>query len=89
MSYKFEYVVENYVEDDLEILKNSFIPNMKENSIKQKTTLDSVLDIKLSRKHTDLEIDIDVVSLSDENQLNNSIHGGLGKALGKGRIKKR
>jgi hypothetical protein len=89
MSYKFEYVVGNYVQKDLEILRDSFIPNMKENSIKHRTTLDSVIDIKLLRKHTDLEIDIEVLSDSEENQLNNSIHGGLGKALGKGRVKKR
>jgi hypothetical protein len=89
MNYRFEYVVENFTKEDILILDNSFIPNMKENSIKGRTTLDRVLNINKYPNHKGLEIDVEVVSDSDESQLNKSIHGGLGKALGKGRVKRR
>jgi hypothetical protein len=36
-----------------------------------------------------LEIDVEVVSASDGKLLDRAIHGGLGKAFGKGRVKKR
>lgn len=89
MNYIFKYKVKNFTQQELNILKNSFSPNIKQNAIKGKNTLDSVIYLNLTPKYNDLEIDMEVLSYSDEMKLRNSIHGGLGKALGKGRVERR
>ncbi|MGL4774007.1 MAG: hypothetical protein ACRC2K_10610 [Clostridium sp.] len=88
MKYEFKYTVANYTQDDINALNNSFIPKIKKYTLDGDIVLKEV-KVKIIKKHNDLEIEIEALSNKDFNLLYNTIQGGIGKAVGRDRVKKR
>lgn len=82
------YTVKNYSNPDL-ITADIFEDHMDYRSINQKTTIEQLISFSKQVNGNDLDIDLEVDTQTDYWKISNGIHGGLAKAFGKGRVKKK
>lgn len=86
MNNVFVYQILNYTKEDVDLLFKSFIPNLIKNANTKKSTLDSVSNVSVNLKGSNLVLELEVVSNSNSALLKRAIHGGLGNTFGKGRV---